>query len=102
MEDMGISRIEINSNNELLVSPKSNINKVFRFVYRADTGIEWSEESQTLYSLQPQGKSHFDLYKKILAAASSELGILLKPTNETLWVNVPEALKVSIDNYVYQ
>jgi hypothetical protein len=99
MENIEITKIEIDESGKLLVTPIINWNDFFQFIYRAATGVRWNENSKCFVAPVPKEWSQFDWYANIVTSVRSENGVNLKITPRTKWLNVPDSLKVKIMNY---
>ncbi len=102
MKSVEVGEIKINEVGELLVKPAINPGRICRFVYRAAIEVDWHEESQSFICPKPREWSYFDWYKQVVAAVVSELGISLKVTNGTVWVNVSPQLQEQVSSYIYE
>jgi hypothetical protein len=102
MDIIEVESITIQENGCLLVKPVGNPSKMFRFIYRAAMEVDWEEESQSFICPKPRKWSYFDWYRQVITAVVSEMGTLLKITENTLWQNVSTELKNQIKNYTYE
>jgi len=99
MENIEIITIEVLASNELSVTPIVNWNDFSQFIYRAATGVAWSDKNQCFMSPIPKERSLFDWYGNIVTSVISEMGVKLIITPETKWLNVPQKLQEEIENY---
>ena len=99
METLEISKIEILSTNELSITPATNSNEFFKFIYRAATDVIWNEKEQCFMSPIPKEWSHFDWYANIVDSVISEIGVNLVITPTTKWLNVSQNLQDKITSY---
>jgi len=95
---MEIIRIELHKSGELSVTPINNWNNLFHLIYRTATGVKWNEKSQCFMSPVPREWSYLDWYANIVTSVQSEIGVNLKVTKKTEWLNVPKELKKEILN----
>lgn len=102
MRSVEVSEIKINEAGELLVKPAINPDRVCRFVYRAAMEVDWHEESQSFICPKPREWSYLDWYKQVVAAVVTELGISLRVTSSTTWVNISPQLQEQVSSYVYE
>lgn len=101
MEEIEISEIAVMETGEVRVTPIINWNDLFQFIYRTATGVEWNESAQCFMSPAPRDWSQFDWYANIVSSVASEMGVVLKVTQKTKWVNVAKELQGDIEAYVY-
>ncbi len=99
MENIEIIKIEMLATKELSVTPISNCNDTFQFIYRAATGVTWNEKMQYFMSPIPREWSHFDWYVNIVNSVASEIGVNLLITPKTKWHNIPNELQDKIISY---
>jgi hypothetical protein len=78
-------------------------NHTFNHIYRAAMEVVWNFSLARLQSPLPRDRSPFDepthfwWYQQIVAAAADEYGVSLTITCETIWTNVPRALRAQIE-----
>ena len=101
MEEIEISEIAVTETGEIQVTHIINWKDLFQFIYRTATGVEWNEKSQCFMSPAPRDWSLFDWYANIVGSVASEMGVVLKVTQNTKWCNVPKELQGDIEAYVY-
>lgn len=101
MDDIEITNVKILPTNELSVTPVSDSNDNFQFIYRAATGVTWNDDEQCFMSPAPKEWSYFDWYKNIIATVFSEMGINLIITPQTKWEDIPAGLQREIKEYNY-
>jgi len=102
VNNVEIEEIQINEEGNLLVKPVENPSKMFRFIYRAEMEVDWNEDLERFTCPEPREWSYFDWYKQVIYAVVSEMGIILKTSNETNWRNISNELKSQIENYVFK
>jgi hypothetical protein len=100
MENIEITKIEVMPSNEISVTPITNWNNLFQFIYRTATGVVWNEKNLCFMSPAPKESSHYDWYANIVTSVISEMGVNLIITPEAKWINVPKNLQEEITNYV--
>jgi len=77
MKLMKIVKIEHLESHLLRVYCNGPIDKSFQYIYRAGNGVSWNEELKCFESELAPGKS-VESFRRVLAAALGELGIVLK------------------------
>ncbi len=88
METIEITKVEILPSNEISVTPITNWNDFFQFIYRTATGVVWNDENQCFMSPIPREWSHFDWYANIVTSVISDMGVNLIITPTTEWLNI--------------
>jgi len=96
METEDISKIEIMESGEMLVVLSSGGKPMYQYIYREAAEIYWDNEVKGFKAPTPRKWNHSDWFKQIIGVAASGLGINLKLSNATIWVNVPEQTKAEI------
>lgn len=96
METEEISKIEIMENGEMFVVLTSGGNPMYQYIYREASEVYWDNEVKGFKAPTPTKWNHSDWFKQIVGVAASGLGISLKLSNATIWVNVPEQTKTEI------
>ena len=64
-------------------------------IYREAAEVHWDNNKLFLYSPKPREWSYFDWYKHILKVANCNLLL----TKNTVWTNIPLALKDQIEDF---
>lgn len=93
MKEDFITIVEIDSTDRLHIKPEF---EKFTMIYRTATEVHWDNEKSTLYSPKPRDWSYLEWYLHIVGVAKSECSVILKLTNKTEWINIPEDLKNKI------
>jgi len=88
-----IIRVEIDRQGRLCVTPRSGD---FDLVYRAAMEVYWDRERKCLHSPIPREWTYPMWFRQIVAAVADEFGVRLSLSGETLWVNVPDALRAEM------
>lgn len=92
MNHDNILEIGINENEGLYIKPAT---AMFPYIYREAIEVHWNEINNYLYGPKPKKWTHLDWYKQIQSGAKIQSYDLLI-TEKTLWVNIPEKLKLEI------
>jgi len=93
MRTDNIVKVEIDSLDRLRIYPEK---EKFNFIWRSATEVHWDDNESFLYSPKPREWSYFDWYRQIIGAIQSEYGFNLLLLKDTLWINIPAALKEQI------
>jgi Integron Cassette Protein Hfx_Cass5 len=86
-----IAEIAIAPTGELLVRPAADPASTFKYIWRAALCVNWDEARRCFITPPPREWSYAQWFGQILAAADSELGVILVLTPETTWQDVSEA-----------
>lgn len=96
MEIEEISKIEILRNGEMFVVLESGGKEMYQYIYREAAEIYWDNEVKAFKAPAPKKWNHSDWFKQIVSVVASGLGVNLKLSNNTSWVNVPEQTRTEI------
>jgi hypothetical protein len=96
MEIEEISKIEIMKSGEMFVVLASGGKPIYQYIYREAAGIYWDSEVKGFKASAPEKWTYTEWFKQIVSVVASCLGVTLKLSNFTVWVNVPEQLKAEI------
>ena len=96
MEIEEISKIEILENGEMFVVLASGGKPMYQYIYREAAEVYWDNEVKGFKAPTPRKWSHSDWFKQIVSVVASGLGVTLKLSNATIWVNVPKQTKAEI------
>lgn len=102
MKSMLALRIELLGGGQVAVVPAVP-ESIFEFIYRTAAGVEWvasercflSPSTFTLGASNPMSPQQ--RFSQLAAALSSELGLHLYVSNETVWVSVPVEIQNAIE-----
>ena len=99
--DDEIAEIGIDSQERLYVRPK-NANDNVPYIWRAGMEVNWDPVRGVLYGSKPRPLEHLGLpypgwFRQILVAAEGECGVRLKLTTQTMWADIPDALRAEIE-----
>jgi hypothetical protein len=98
METEIISRVEISDSDELLLYRQSGGRPAYQHVYRAAAGVYWDQGRGAFkFATKKQGE-YADWFAHMLNVVKAEMGLILLPSEHTLWVSVPEAMGISCWN----
>jgi len=95
MQEDLIAEVGIDDEQRLWLRP-SKVS--FDCVYRAAMEVHWDDEQKRLFSPKPREWTYLQWFDQIITAAADEYGVRLKLTPSTLWRNVPDELKTSIQD----
>ena len=87
-----IKEIGVDNDGRLYVRPCT---QSFPYIYREAMEVQWDSERGILYSPPPREWSYVDWFKQIHSAAK-EQGVLLRLSQDTTWIDVPEAIRSDI------
>ena len=93
MREDTIAEVGIDGNGRLYVQPTSTS---FDHIYRAAMEVGWDMSKRRLFSPKPREWTYLDWFKQIVAAATDEYGTRLRLTPDTVWSDVPPALRAEI------
>jgi hypothetical protein len=96
MEIEEISKIEIQENGEMFVVLASGGKPMYQYIYREAAEVYWDNEVKGFKAPTPRKWNHSDWFKQIVSVVASGLGVTLKLSNATIWVNVPKQTKAEI------
>ena len=96
MSEDTIAEIGIDEDERLYVRPAL---ASFPYIYRAAMEVNWDNQARRLFSPKPRKWTYADWFKQIIEATSDEYGIRLKLAADTIFVNVPDALRSEIQSY---
>ncbi|MBB5213319.1 hypothetical protein [Microbulbifer hydrolyticus] len=96
MEIEEISKIEILENGEMFVVLASGGKPMYQYVYREAAEVYWDNEIMGFKAPTPRKWSHSVWFRHIVSVVASGLGVDLKLSSATSWVNVPEKTKAEI------
>jgi len=89
-----IAEVGIEASGWLYIKPAT---QKFSMIWREGAEVHWDENSQILFSPKPREWSYLDWYQHIIWVAQGEgSGVLLYPTPDTRWRNVPDELRQRI------
>ena len=71
-------------------------------IYRAAIEVHWDEAMQCLYSPKPREWGYLQWFQQIVTGVESEYGYHLRLKPETEWVNIPNDLRLDIENWMKQ
>ena len=91
MKSCEIAVIRVRPDGRLLVSPILPPEQDFELVQRDDMQVSWDADSRAFLSADPQSWDPVDWLRQILGAARDECGVLLRATDKTTWMGLPEA-----------
>lgn len=89
-----IIEIGIDAKGRLYLRPE---NEKFTLIYRSATEVHWDKEGEFLYSPKPRDWTYLNWYKQIISVVLDECGCGLVLTDKTKWVNVPDVLRLQIE-----
>tara|TARA_R110002124_G_scaffold229799_2_gene394949 strand:+ start:591 stop:899 length:309 start_codon:yes stop_codon:yes gene_type:complete len=90
MEIEEISKIEILENGEMFVVLASGGKPMYQYIYREAAEVYWDNAVKAFKAPTPRKWDHSDWFNQIVIVVASGLGITLKLSSATIWVNVPE------------
>lgn len=93
MTEEGIAEVGIDEGGRLYVRPAE---RRFPEIYRAAMEVGWDSERGRLFAPRPREWSHARWFGQILAACAQEYGVRLKLGEETVWTEVPDAVRSEI------
>lgn len=88
-----IAEVGIDPGGSLYVTPEDS---VFPMIYRAAMQVSWDTHHERLFSPRPVEWTYRQWFKQILAAVFEEYGVRLSLTADTIWANLPDALRDEI------
>ena len=94
MQKDQIKEIGIDDKGRLYVKPRL---MKFPYIYREAMDVHWDEEGKHLFSPKPREWRYLDWFKQIISAAK-EQSCTLVITEDTIWVNIQNSLKLEIQN----
>lgn len=96
MEIEEISKVEVLDNEEMYVVLASGGKPMYQHIYREAAEVYWDNDIKGFKAPPPRKWSYSDWYHQIVSVAASGLGITLKLSSKTNWVNVPTKTKAEI------
>ncbi len=96
MEIEEISKVEILDNDEMCVVLASGGKPMYQHIYREAAEVYWDNDIKGFKAPPPRKWSYPEWYHHIVGVAASGLGIKLKLSNNTSWVNVSSKIKAEI------
>jgi len=91
--DVFIEKISQNKEGILFIKPKGYS---FSMIYRSAMGVQWDENTKSLYHNPTKDWDAIQWYKQILSAVKSEYGAELKVCSKTIYENIDEKTKTVI------
>lgn len=88
-----ILEIGIDAQERLYIKPST---ARFDLIYRTATEVHWDTKGLFLFSPKPREWTYLDWYKHIVYVVNDECGYELILSEETIWANIPDALKHEI------
>lgn len=95
MRETLIAQVSIDESLRLQITPESPPTMSYEQIYRVAMSVRWDQDRRSFYAVAPD-LDYVLSYKQILAAVASEYGEQLILTANTVWSNVPNGLKLSI------
>ena len=96
MKSDEIVEIGIDGSKRLYIKPASNR---YLHIWREGVEVHWDDEQRFLYSPEPRNWTYTEWYRHIVGVAETHEDSLVL-TDETKWVNVPEALQAEIQEWM--
>ena len=102
MKDIDIAKVEILDSGQVAVSP-AVADDLYQYIYRAAEGVEWvSREGRFLSPSRYMLGAPFPLtaaqrFQNLAGAAISELGVRLRVSSNTEWIDVPPEVRREIE-----
>lgn len=90
---MDITKIEILGSGELAVQPDRVLPGLFEYIYRAAAEVSWDAAERRFMTPVPRERSYDEWFQHLVAIVSSELGVKLRITERTEWVNIAGELR---------
>lgn len=91
-----IAKIEILENGEMFVLLTSGGKPMYQYIYREAAEVYWDHQVKGFKAPTPGKWNHSEWFNQIVSVVASGLGVTLKLSNATIWVNVPEQIKAEI------
>ncbi len=91
-----VSRVEILENDEMLVVLASGGKPAYQHIYREAAEVYWDNERKAFKAPAPRKWSHSDWYHHIVRVAASGLGLSLRLSADTKWINVSEKTRAEV------
>ncbi len=89
-----IQEVGIDEEGRLYVRP---FRSSFEHIGRAAMEVNWDAPNRRLFGPKPREWRYVDWFKQIVAAPADEYGTTLSLTADTIWSNVPSALRAEIE-----
>lgn len=96
LERERIREIAIDGSGRLLVRPAKT---TFEAIFRTASGVHWDAASASLQAPKPDEWSYPRWFEQISSAAADEYDVRLEVAPDTLWSNVPDAVRHEIEEY---
>ncbi|WP_317205003.1 hypothetical protein [Janthinobacterium sp.] len=91
-----ISRVEISDSDELFLYLQSGGRPAYQYVYRAAVGVYWDQERGAFKFATKKLGEYAHWFAHMLNVVKSEIGLHLLLSEHTSWANVPEVMRISI------
>jgi hypothetical protein len=95
MREDSIAQVGIDGDGRLFVKPTS---MSFHYIYRAGMEAGWDASERRLFGAKPREWTYLDWFKQIVAAAADEYRTRLRLTPDTVWSDIPPALRAEISS----
>ena len=92
-----IAEIGIDKMGRMYIRPTKAL---FPLIYRTATEVHWDTTNLSLYSPKPREWTYFDWYKHIIRVVENECNYQLVLSDDTIWVNIYEELRMDIIRFV--
>lgn len=89
MSEEIISEVKVLDSGKLLLALKSGGQDSYQFIYREAAGVYWVKDLKGFVSTEPKKWSYSEWFSYMLDIAK-QIGIQLKLSKETNWVDIPE------------
>ena len=96
MEIEELSKVEILENGEMFIVLASGGMPSYQYIYREAAEVYWDNEVKGFKAPTPRKWNHSDWFNHIVSVVASGLGITLKLSSATIWVNVPEQIRAEM------
>lgn len=95
MSEEIISEVRVLDSGKLLLTLKSGGKNSYQSIYREAAGVYWDKELKGFISTEPKKWSYSEWFSHMFDIAK-QIGIQLKLSKETNWVDIPEKEKKQI------
>ena len=95
LKNVFIEKILLNHDGVLCLVPKDHD---FRMIYRSARGVHWDDANNWLFHNPPQEWEPIQWYRHILSAVKNEYGVILKVCLDTVYENIDDKLRKSIES----
>lgn len=85
-----ITKVEVTSNNELLLKLESGGNPTYQHIYREAAGVYWDSAQKGFRSTSIEKWTCEQWFKHVVSVVKSGLNVELKLSDNTTWHGVPE------------